>query len=176
MLSALLLLLSAALMIWHDTLLKPANNSEHISDSCITTSHSGMTSLYTIVADQSCCCLTRRSANESAVAGLRLATRRRRRRWRRTVEDCSNSSNSPKAPRILTEFVCRQGGDKESKRACFFFFAFFSCMCLYLLLEWCTESQKSEGGNTCPQVRGRHIMKQFFPVFLFFFSSPPCVS
>lgn len=93
-------------LIWYSThCWKTANNSEHVSDFCTTTSHSGMT-LYPVPSLTNCVAAChRRSANESAGARLRLATRRRRRRrWRRrTVEDCSGSSNGPWAPRILTE-------------------------------------------------------------------------
>lgn len=75
--------------------------SEHVSDFCAATRHSGiMTSHPLLVMTNRVAACCRRSANGSAGAEPRLAMRRRR---RRTLEDCSNSSSGPKAPRIHTE-------------------------------------------------------------------------
>ena len=128
--------------------------SEHIVDLCAATRHSGIVTSHPLLVLTNCvaaCC--RRSANGSAGAEPRLATRRRR-----TLEDCSNSSNSPKAPRIhtesntegcvwsgwpsLTRCVCvgHQDGDKGG--SVHFFFSSV-CVCIRRLSD--TESQKSEG-------------------------------
>lgn len=156
--------------------------SEHVSDFCAATRHSGIVTshpLLVLTNRVAACC--RRSANGSAGAEPRLATRRRRRR--RTLEDCSNSSSGPKAPRIhtesnaggcvwfgrpsLTRCVCvgRQDGDKGGSVHSFFFF----CTCLYSPLEWYREPEKW-GRKTWPGVRATHLMKQwwfFFSLFLF---------
>ncbi len=159
------LLLFTAAMIKHNNTPHAAENcqySQHISNFCTATSHSGMTLHPALLLTNHVATCCRRSANESARAGPRLATRRRRRR-RRTVEGCSNSSISPKAPRIHTEsnaqgciwlsdwvwrgvfvFVAKMGTKRESVHA------FSFCTCLCLLLEWYTESQKVKE-KTCPE-------------------------
>lgn len=174
-------------LIWYSThCWKTANNSQHVSDFCTATSHSGMT-LYPVPSLTNCVAAChRRSANESAGARLRLATRRRRRRrWRRrTVEDCSGSSNGPWAPQILTESntescvierlslkgcVCLQDGDKECTCARSLFFTV--CCLSDTELE-----KKSMREKHAPSQRQTHNEAAIFAFPSSSFFSLPCVS
>lgn len=156
--------------------------SEHVSDFCAATRHSGiMTSHPLLVMTNRVAACCRRSANGSAGAEPRLATRRRRRR--RTLEDCSNSSSGPKAPRIhtesnaggcvwfgrlsLTRCVCvgRQDGDKGGSVHSFFFLLYVSVFAAWVIQRARKVREKNMAWSQSHTLN--EAVMVFFSLFLF---------
>lgn len=69
----------------------------------------------------------------------------------------------------LTGCVCRQDGDKDSKCMLFFFtyVSLFSACVMQKATKW--------GRKTCPGVRARHLMKQWYVLFFSLSLFPPCL-